>query len=271
MKECPNCRNRYSDDLFFCLDDGTQLRKIGDYVDPHAPTEAAVDVSSSLSTVVIPNPVSRPQGVPEPHVPQPKSHSKLLYLVIAVLTLACIGLVAVIVAINIDGIFSRRETPANAGRDSKLASSPTPAVAAASSPVSTPKMTSPAAPPATTFNPTGRWNGEWSTASGTLFDFELTLTEKGSNNLEGQIRWTMRRTARPDKADKVGFSAIEFVRGSYDATTGAVSLTGVRKDDPNNMLVMLDVYRLKVSSDGRNLTGAARNGGKWNGRVHLSR
>jgi hypothetical protein len=48
-------------------------------------------------------------------------------------------------------------------------------------------------------------------------------------------------------------------------------MSGYSKDDPNNVLVMIDDYKLTVSQDGRTLTGVARNGGKWNGHVRLSR
>jgi hypothetical protein len=89
--------------------------------------------------------------------------------------------------------------------------------------------------------------------------------------LDGSIRWTMRQTARSDKNDKIGLSATEYVRGTFDPTTGVINLTGYSKDDPNNVLVMVDVYKLQISTDGRKLTGKARNGGKWNGKVDLSR
>lgn len=272
MKECPNCRKVYSDDLFFCLDDGSPLRQIGGYVDPNAATEAAIDVSSSLRTEVIPISVPKTQVVPHYSMPQPKSHSKLLYVVIAVLTLACLTLVAAMIAINRDRIFTTQESATNTTSGSKSIASPTPALAAASSPMSSPRSAStPVTQPAASFNPTGRWKGEWSTASGTLFDFELNLSDTGGDNLEGQIRWTMRRTARPDKTDKIGLSATEFVRGNADQATRTINLTGYAKDDPGGVLVMLDVYKLNISADGKSLIGAARNGGKWNGRVRLSR
>jgi hypothetical protein len=103
-----------------------------------------------------------------------------------------------------------------------------------------------------------------------LFDFDLTLSRQVMA-LDGSILWTMRHTARTDKSDKIGQSATEYVRGNFDPTTGTVNLTGYSKEDPNSVLVMLDVYKLQISADGKKLTGAARNGGKWNGKVDLSR
>ena len=71
--------------------------------------------------------------------------------------------------------------------------------------------------------------------------------------------------------NKVGLSAIEFVRGTFDPANGIVKMSGYRKDDPDGVLVMLDEYKLTVSPDGKSLTGLARNGGKWNGHLRLSR
>jgi hypothetical protein len=55
----------------------------------------------------------------------------------------------------------------------------------------------------------------------------------------------------------------------YDAFSQTVMLQGYSKDDPNDILVTLDSYRLKLS--GNSLNGSARNGGKWNGRMYLRR
>jgi hypothetical protein len=129
----------------------------------------------------------------------------------------------------------------------------------------------PTAAPTINFNPDGKWSGQWSVATGTLLDFDLTLRSNGANGVQGQIKWTMRRTVRPDKMDKIGLPAIEYVRGSFDPSSGQISLSGYAKDDPNNVLVMVDDYRLRLSADSRRLSGAARNGGRWNGQISLTR
>ena len=272
MKECPNCKKIYTDDLFFCHYDGVSLTEIRESVDPNAPTEAAFNVGGSLRTEVLPAPIPVPQTVVLPRIESTPSKppSKLPYLAIGALTLTCIILAASLVVINLDRIFPPRETTTKVPNDAK--STPTP-VASNTQPATNAvtAVNQPNKKPVTIFNPTGKWKGEWSTRSGTLLDFELNLTEAGNNGLEGQIKWTMRRTARPDKMDKIGLSATEYVRGSYDPATGIVIISGYSKDDPNGVLVMLDVYKLNVSSDGHVLTGLARNGGKWNGHLRLTR
>ena len=106
------------------------------------------------------------------------------------------------------------------------------------------------------------WCGNWSSPSGAYLKFDLDLSESGGS-VSGQINWTLLRTSRPDKQSKIGSSAIEYVSGTFNPETREVTMRGTSKSDPNNMLVMLDQYRLNLSSDGRTLNGAAKNGGKW--------
>ncbi len=255
MKECPNCKSIYEDDLFFCLQDGAALKKLSQR--PTAPDP------SSLATEVWPARQSQPMV----------SRSVFPYLVISFLLLVCLGLASVILVLNRDRLFG------SSGNDLKPtnAEDPTPRPTTnAPENKPSPAAVSPTATPpretrAPVANPTGRWKGDWSTKSGTLLDIEIDLFEMQENRLDGQIKWTLRKTVRPDKMDKVGLSAIEYVRGTYDPASGGVRMSGYRKDDPNDVLVMLDEYRLSVSADGKKLTGEARNGGRWNGYLNLAR
>jgi hypothetical protein len=263
MKECPNCKKAFTDDLFYCLYDGTPLSAPRANVDSSAATEVGFGSAVPEPTRVIPQPV--PAAAPP--------RSKLPYLVIAFLGLACIGLAALVFVTNLDRFLPARETTTRKTDEPRSTPAQTPAAlvtATQPSPASTNSTPLPK-PPAKQLIASGRWKGEWSTDSGTLLDFELTLTDTQNNGVDGQIEWTMRRTARPDKMDKIGLSAIEFVRGTFDPATGLLKMSGYGKDDPNNVLVMVDDYELTVSPDGKALTGVARNGGKWNGHVRLSR
>ena len=273
MKECPNCKKHFTDDLFFCLYDGVPLTEShDDVVDHYAPTEAAINIDQSLRTEVLPNFGRSDPTQLSPVIEQtpPRSASKLPYLIIGVLALAFVGLAAAMIVVNRDLIFPASNTTAKAANETKPTPvpTPTPLVTITSQPSNTVKTVT---QPAANLNPAGKWKGEWSTTSGTLFDFELSLNETGANGVEGQIKWTMRKTARPDKQDKIGLSATEFVRGTFDPASRTLNMSGYDKDDPNGMLVMLDVYKLNVSSDGHTLTGLARNGTKWNGHIKLTR
>lgn len=71
MKRCPNCQQSYSDDLVFCLNDGTVLEN------------SAVSYSGDTPTVIVPLKVS-------------EKSNKSLFAVIGAMALAIIGLVAVV-------------------------------------------------------------------------------------------------------------------------------------------------------------------------------
>lgn len=273
MKECPNCRKVYSEELFFCLDDGSPLQTIREIVDSNAPTVGSFDVGSSFRTEVLPSrPVPRTVIIDAPEGSAHLGRSKIPYLVIGFLALTCLGLATILVVLNLDRFTPESSAPpTNSARNTQI-----------STPVPSPSSTVTSQTPTPLGNkalvvapisgtPIGRWGGTWSTESGTLFDFELRLGAIGENGLAGQITWTMRRTARPDKESKIGLSATEWVRGSFDPVERTVRLKGERKDDPDNVLVMLDEYKLKISADAKTLSGIARNGGKWNGKVNLSR
>lgn len=272
MKQCPNCKTIFTDDLFYCLNDGVPLTGLSEGVDRSAPTDVAFNVGRTAPTEVLPNAGRPARVVPYQEPPPQNSSSKVPYLVIGVLTLVCVALGAVIVVMNRDRIFPTQDATNKAAKDARLtpASSPT----ASNTPAATNALTSGSPKvkqPAVTVNPAGKWKGEWSTTSGTVLDIEITLNDAQNNSLDGQIRWTLRKTVRPDKTGKIGLSATEFVRGTFDPAGNTVNMSGYRKDDPDGVLVMLDDYNLTVSQDGRSLTGLARNGGKWNGHLRLTR
>ena len=274
MKECPNCKKHFTDDLFFCLYDGVPLKEVAPGVDASVATEAYGGGPAAV-TEVIRSPPSDPtisSAVPGPWV-DATPRSALPYFAVGALALVCIALIAVI-AMNLDRIFPAVSPERNKGAND-LKVTPTalssPSVSASPRELVMTTANANTRSPATTYDPTGTWKGEWSTSSGTLLDIEISLTEAPANGLDGHIKWTLRKTVRPDKMDKIGLSAIEYVRGTFDPATGAVVVNGFRKDDPNGVLVMVDDYKLTVSRDGKSLTGLARNGGKWNGRLRLAR
>lgn len=272
MKECPNCKNVYADDLSFCLNDGVPLAPIAEAVDRSALTEAAPAFAASLPTEVLPKvyPSVETQESVRPVQAAPRRPSKLPYLAIGALAFVCVILAIALVAMNRDRLFAGANNKPAANEETKP--TPTPSPLARTVPVTntnaavnqSPKQLAP------TYNVTGSWNGQWSVDSGTLLDINISLSDTQNNGVEGQIRWTLRKTVRPDKVDKVGLTAVEYVRCTFDPATGTLQMRGYRKDDPNNVLVMLDEYRLNVSSDGRTLSGIARNGGKWNGHLRLT-
>lgn len=262
MKKCPNCSLIFEDENDFCVADGGVLVTVYDNSSGELPTQV----------------VSRPAASPAV-VAAADNNSNMLYGIIG-------GLVALVMAMGATFFFvlnAQRETvqgnaaatSENASLDPLSAAQPSaannaPAANAASR--TTTNTAVPAMPaPRPVISPRGRWSGDWSASSGAYLTINVDLSEDGSNRVSGQIEWTLRRTTRPEKISKIGLKAIEYVSGRYDPATRTVTLKGTSKDDPYGVLVMTDDYRLTLSEDSRRLNGAAKNGGKWNGRVNLSR
>jgi serine/threonine protein kinase len=117
----------------------------------------------------------------------------------------------------------------------------------------------------------GRWHGEWSAPSGTIFSSDVSLEKAGNGNgVRGTINWTMRSTPQAVKQASVGLTAVEYVSGSYDPATRVLEMAGYKKDDPNNV-ILLDKYKLNLGAGGATLGGATWNQGKWTGRLSLTR
>jgi uncharacterized caspase-like protein len=115
----------------------------------------------------------------------------------------------------------------------------------------------------------GEWVGEWRDSGGNLFICEVRITES-STGLSGSIIWNLKRSPRPDLQSKIGLSAVEYVRGTYEPSTRAVDVEGYRKDDPN-IIIDLDRYKLLLSADGQTLSGQTYTQGTWEGRFLATR
>jgi len=117
---------------------------------------------------------------------------------------------------------------------------------------------------------TGRWQGQWSSPFGTIFSANMYLEAIGtSNGIQGYINWNMKSTPQESKQTKIGLTAVEYVKGSYNSETRMLTMEGYREDDPND-IISLDKYRLVLAEDNR-LGGATWNHGGWRGRLSLSR
>jgi len=116
----------------------------------------------------------------------------------------------------------------------------------------------------------GEWQGQWTSPSGYLFATILSLKVAADGTAEGQFVWTLKRSPLPQEQRKLGMSATEFVSGKVDSAAGTVSLAGIRKVDPNDV-IFTDRYRLVVGENGRSLAGVSGNLGDWDGLVFLQR
>lgn len=240
MKRCPKCGLTLTDDNDFCLEDGTRL-----LADSGNQAFGGMQTSGEMPTQFVP----RPQAVTGPLT---TGSSPVLYLVIGVLATALAAVGVYLFLIRNDG--NKLET----------ASSNTPQ--AISTPSPTPPSPLPAAPAAALpptaipgLSPSGAWSGEWvHRKQSSAFTAVVNLNEL-NGAVSGQIVWTLGRHTNPQKMYKTGLTATEYVQGTFDPVSRMVRLRGVRKDDPNS-LVILDRYNLSLSQDGQTMSGQSKNG-----------
>jgi hypothetical protein len=128
-----------------------------------------------------------------------------------------------------------------------------------------------AAPASAQGFPPGPWRGMWTGATpGYEYQAELDFTIESSGRVTGRFTWMLVQSPRPEEQAKIGLRGVEYVEGAFDASTGSLTLRGVRTEDPNG-IIGPDVYRLAVSPNGQYIAGVTENNGSWRGRIDLTR
>jgi hypothetical protein len=273
MKSCPQCNRTYADEsLTFCLADGALLSAP---YDPETTQRIPPPRSANPPLAEILHPPQHSQPI------QPQSGPKFIYAIVAIMAGLVIILASIIIvphmlqdrrdSNNINQTANINEksinvTPNNETQrtvDAKSEESPLPTVMLNS--------TTNTGLPSVPAELTGRWQGQWSSPFGTIFSASVSLESTGTgNSVQGHINWAMRSTPQESKQSKIGLTAVEYVRGSYNSETRLLMMEGYRKDDPNDVIT-LDKYRLILARDNRSLAGATWNQGRWRGRLALSR
>lgn len=113
-------------------------------------------------------------------------------------------------------------------------------------------------------NVVGTWKGEWSNHTGFYYTFILELREDKTGDISGEFIWKLIKSPRSDEQKKLGLTATEYVRGTYNSHSRKLNIKGVRKEDPNEIIGM-DVYDLTLSKNGAVLEGKTENHGTWKG------
>ena len=116
----------------------------------------------------------------------------------------------------------------------------------------------------------GTWVGEWTSPDGFVYDASLELQAPADGAVSGQIKWTLKQSPRAQEQSKLGLTASEFVRGTFDRLCGILTLEGYEKTDPN-MIIGLDKYRLLLAENHTVLGGITKHYGSWRGLFVLSR
>jgi hypothetical protein len=272
MKQCPQCNRTYADEsITFCLADGALLSA------PYDP-EATQRIYPPRSTNPPPTEILPAQ---QSYPIAQKSSPRFIYAIVAMMAVLVIALASMIIVplisqerkeskninqttgTNAKSINETSNIGAQRTVDAETKESPLPTV--------TPNNPINSTPPSAPTELTGRWLGQWSSPFGTTFSANVYLEAIGtSNGVQGNINWTMKSTPQESKQSKIGLTAVEYIKGSYNPETRLLVMEGYRKDDPNN-IITLDKYRLVLAEDSRSLGGATWNHGRWRGRLSLSR
>lgn len=256
MKKCPSCNQNYSDDNVFCMNDGTTLL----FADNTDANPFVIPTGDNQTTQV----VSKPQFSAQiPVQSAPKDTSKWLFLVIGILLSAVVAMGAF--------LLTRSGEKETANQKAKIENTPTENTNRAENDLvkttlkTNPTVEQPKINP--NLNPAGNWSGSLSYPSGASFSGQADLTDEGGGRVSGQIVWTYVSAGNRSKADKIGLSATEYVRGIYDAATRTLTLNGYSESDPHDMII-LDKYRLTLAENNRQMSGYSF-GGKTRGNFSL--
>lgn len=252
MKKYPNCKQIYSDDVQFCLADGTAL-------------SVHYEDSASEETIFMRQPIFTPTP-PGINVPT-KNHSQSLLFALTGGLVVLVGIMAwmlLSVSTNKKSDSEGRINDEQIIKKDEANTAPTQIVNNISAEQKQKPFDQTPAPQvlAASVNPGGKWTGNWNSKT-TSFKAEMNLTVDNSGKAKGQILWLLLNTTSPQKVEKIGMSAVEYVQGTFDPATRMLYLSGYRKEDPNNIIV-LDKYSLNLAEDNQRLGGVSKSSGQFN-------
>jgi hypothetical protein len=115
----------------------------------------------------------------------------------------------------------------------------------------------------------GSWTGFWMAPEGYFYTAAMRLETGADNSVRGQITWTLQQSPRKEESSKVGLTGIEYVRGSFDPSSGVLVIEGYEEDDPNTV-IGLDRYRLVLAENGIVLGGITWHYGDWKGLIQVT-
>lgn len=113
--------------------------------------------------------------------------------------------------------------------------------------------------------------GAWYGDDGYVFTFTSLLSYATNGTaVDGVLNWTLKSTPTGSPlSNRIGNSAREFVRGTFDPVSRRLDLSGYMVDDES--LLSTDVYRITVAADGKTLSGITRgNSGAYKSTIAAS-
>ena len=242
MKKCPNCSQTFSDENYFCLNDGATLAD-SDESGINPPPFAAGD---SLPTQV----VSRPSAI---DANASNDSSKWLYLIIGVLATALAGL-AIFMFVprekseksEVSNQNSKTEQTPDAAQNTNQAEN----VLAENTRQNLPRPTG----TNPNLSPGGNWSGDLAYPWGTTYSAKVDLTDDGNGKVRGKVVWTLVKSKKAEEIAKLGAIETEYVQGTFDKAAQTIFLTEYDNDNPSNLLNPTK-YNLALSEDNNQLKG----------------
>ena len=117
------------------------------------------------------------------------------------------------------------------------------------------------------------FNGTWTMIGTTyVFEFDLFLKHDQNNNVAGHFDWKVTKydensvDSKSYYEPKLGSTAKEFVRGTFNPNTKEYFLKGYKKEDPH-LIISTDSYRLKIDENG-DIGGDSKAHNTWKGRIN---
>lgn len=255
MKQCPQCNQTFTDDNSFCQMDGTILILANQTDETVA--FSTVDNNAPTQFISTPNPVTS--------MPAKSGIPGWVFLVMGIMGTALVALVAFIFlmpkaenALNASASKNNQPEITKSAKEEpkeeiKIDNKPefkTPVPTQSADNVSTPTQPN-------FSSPAGNWTGDWSSKN-TTYTATIFL-EETDGVIAGKIDWNLTKTSNSKKSNKIGSSATEYVKGTYNYQTGKLFLRGYSKDDPSDIII-LDKYNLSMSKDNTQLSGKSING-----------
>jgi hypothetical protein len=91
-----------------------------------------------------------------------------------------------------------------------------------------------------------------------------------SGGVEGTITWRLEATNRTGRLNRIGDTAVEYVRGAFNPNTFELTLQGYRVSD--STLIAIDKYRISLSRNGQSFTGRSETNEKnWEATMSANR
>ena len=101
------------------------------------------------------------------------------------------------------------------------------------------------------------FTGVWTKINTTYsFEFDLFLKIKEGNKVEGYFLWKVVQYDKNNKfsenhyQNRIGKTAKEYVKGTYNPSAGKYHLKGYKKDDPHS-IIGIDTYEITEDKKGR--------------------